>query len=335
MALSDLVFSDLFVDISAANSWFKATPDSMTVSPIPPECEAELEDFRQCLLAPSNGSSFRINWPDASGIRLRVQRMDVTGANPIFVCRRFNLAPGPLQSLGIPAAIAEKMLADDMMDGLVVFFGKAGAGKTTTAASFVLSRLEKFGGVAWTIENPAEMLLEGKHGKGWCYQTEAKSDEEIGPAIKNLMRATPNIIFIGELRNQAEVREALAAATSGHLVVATFHAADLQSGLARLARFGGQEQGAASLADALKLAMHLSLHNHAGGQKPVGSSLGGFLSDALSKGTGTPPRILRVEPLWVTGPTADGVRSIIRSGKYVELATPIEQQRRALMSRSA
>jgi twitching motility protein PilT len=185
--------------------------------------------------------------------------------------------------------------------------------------------------VAWTVENPSEMKLEGKHGKGWCYQTEAQSDDDLGHAVKNLMRATPNIIFIGELRDASAVKEALAAATSGHLVVATFHASDLQSGIARLARFAGQEQGAASVADALKLGMHLSLHNHVPGQPGTSQ----FASASFQKATGTPPRILTTSSLWVTGQSADGVRSILRHAKYQELSTEINRQRQALMGGKA
>lgn len=327
MSLSNLVFSDLFVADTAAASWFKSTPDSMTVSPIPPECAPELEQLRRHLEAHKDSAGFRVDWPARrGGMRLRVERIATTETAAIFVCRRFKLLPGPLASLGVPATVGNKLLAEDLTDGLVLFFGKAGAGKSTTAASFVMERLWAFGGVCWTIENPVELALEGPHGKGWCYQTEVKSDDGIGPAVRNLMRATPNIILIGELRDGAAVREAIAAATSGHLVVATFHAADLQSGIARLARLAG-DVSAAGLADALKVAVHLTLHNHVPGQK-VGSNL---LAEALPKGTGTPPRVLSVEPLWLTGQNAEGVRSMVRDGEFHQLSSEVERQRRAFM----
>jgi twitching motility protein PilT len=326
MSLSNLVFSDLFVADTAAASWFKTTPDSMTVSPIPPDCAAELAQLRQHLDRHADTPGFRVDWPERGGMRLRVERIATADAAAIFVCRRFKLPPGPLASLGVPAMVANKLLADELTEGLVVFFGKAGAGKSTTAASFIVERLAKFGGVCWTIENPVELALEGPHGKGWCYQTEVRSDGGIGPAVRHLMRATPNIILIGELRDGAAVREAIGAATSGHLVVATFHAADLQSGIARLARLAG-EDSAAGLADALKVGVHLTLHNHESGQK-LGSTL---LTDALSRGTGTPPRVLSVEPLWLTGQNADGVRSMVRDGEFHQLSSEVERQRRAFM----
>jgi hypothetical protein len=327
MAIRDLVFSDLFVSDSAATSWFKATPDSMSIAPIPPDCETEVGNLRKALLE-RDCASFRIEWPDENGMRLRVQRMNVIGSQPVFVCRRFSLVPGSLPEMGVPPPIAEQMMVNDLKDGLVVFFGKAGAGKSTTAASFMLSRLAKFGGVAWTVESPAEMLLAGRHGKGWCYQTEASSDDDIGPAIKDLMRATPNIIFIGELRTAESVRQALTAATSGHLVVATFHAYSLQAGIARLARIAGDEQGADLVADCLKLGMHLSLHD-----ERSGNSLPNTLqSQALPKGTGNPPRILQTNGLWVIGQNAEIIRGSIRRKMFSELNSEIERQRRLMMN---
>lgn len=327
MPLSDLVFSDLFVAENAATSWFKATPDSLNAQPVPAECEQELAELRRHLEAKSGSSAFRIDWPNSAGVRLRVERMSVAESKVVYVCRRFRLMPGTLASLGMPTAVAHKLLATDLLEGLVVFFGKAGSGKTTTAASFISERLNRFGGVCWTVENPIELPLQGKHGKGWCYQTEAASDDDIGPAVRHMLRATPNIIFIGEMRDGLAVREAIAAATSGHLVVATFHAADLLSGIARLARLAGDGNAPAAIADSLRVGVHLSLYNAESGVALPGSSL----SVPDTKGTGTPPRVLSVEPLWMSGQTAEGLRSIVRDGDFHLLKSEVERQRRSFL----
>lgn len=327
MTLSDLVFSDLFVADSATTSWFKATPDSLNAQPVPAECEMELIELRRHLDTRSGNSDFRVDWPNAEGLRLRVERMHVAESKVIYVCRRFRLLPGTLASLGMPTSVAEKLLAADLREGLVVFLGKAGSGKTTTAASFISERLTRFGGVCWTIENPIELPLQGKHGKGWCYQTEASCDDDIGPAVRHMLRATPNIILIGEMRDGLAVREAIAAATSGHLVVATFHAADLLSGIARLVRLAGDDSASAALADALRVGMHLSLHNAEPGMVLPGSAL--TMPD--TKGTGTPPRVLSVEPLWMSGQTSDGLRSILRDGDIHLLKSEVERQRRSFL----
>lgn len=327
MTLSELVYSDLFVAEDAASSWFKATPDSLNAQPVPAACESELVELRRRLEAQSGNSDFRIDWPNPAGVRLRVKRVSVAESKVVYVCRRFRLKPGTLAKLGMPAGVAENLLAPDLQEGLVVFLGKAGSGKTTTAASFIIERLSRFGGVCWTIENPIELPLQGKHGKGWCYQTEASSDDDIGPAVRHMLRATPNIMLIGEMRDGLAVREAIAAATSGHLVVATFHAADLASGIARLARLAGDDNASAAIADALRVAIHLSLYNEEPGTSVPRSSF--TAPDA--KGTGTPPRVLGVESLWMSGQMGEGLRSIVRDGDFHLLKSEIERQRRGFL----
>jgi len=330
MALSDLMFSDLFVTAHGATSWFKVTPDSMKCEPVPAECQAELADLRTFLKQESEKSQdagFSVRWPASNGIVLRVQCIENSPAEEIYICRRFRLPPGPLPSLGMPAGVAEKLLSADLHEGLVFFSGRSGSGKTTTAASFIVDRLTRFGGVCWTVENPKEMDLQGRHGQGWCYQTEVRGDAAIGPAIRKLMRATPNIIFIGEIRDGLAAREAIAAAMSGHLVVATFHAADLASGLARLTRLAGEEARAA-LAESLRVGVHLSLHTIEAG-KPLPSTM---LTAAAAKGTGTPARLLNVEPLWVGGQSIDAIKSIVRDGDFHKLKSEIERQRRVFLN---
>lgn len=327
MSLKDLVFSDLFVTGAVTTGWFKATPDSMNAEPVPPEHAAEYMELHRHLEKQTGNSDFRVDWPDASGMRLRVKRIAVAESKVVYVCRRFRLMPGTLSSLGMPRAIAERLLSPDLQEGLVVFLGKAGSGKTTTAASFISERLARFGGVCWTIENPIELPLQGKHGKGWCYQTEASSDDDIGPAVRHMLRATPNLMLIGEIRDGLAVREAIAAATSGHLVVATFHAADLAAGLARLARLAGDDNASAAIADALRVGIHLSLYNAEPGTPLPGSAF--TVPD--TKGTGTPPRVLSVEPLWMSGQTVEGLRSIVRDGDFHMLKSEIERQRRSFV----
>jgi Tfp pilus assembly pilus retraction ATPase PilT len=329
MCIRDLIFSDLFVADEAANSWFKSTPDSLDVHLVPEPCFEELNDLRRELVSHSGSSDFRIDWGTEDTLRLRVGRIKVADSKIIFVCRRFRVAPDSLGSLGMPPSVTDKLLSPDLREGLVVFFGKSGAGKTTTAGSFIKERLKKFGGVCWTVENPIELPLQGMHGKGWCYQTEVETDDGIGPAVRQMLRAIPNMILVGEMRDGLSVRESISAATSGHLVVATFHAPDLISGLSRLARLAGNNSSA-SVADAMRVGIHLALHNH----DPIKKIQTEALSISGTLGTGIPARILTVEPLWMTGETEVGLKSMMRDGEYHLLKSEIERQRRTfLMSR--
>ena len=325
--LSNVIFSDLFVADNAAESWFKSTPDSLKTEPIPQECYDEVDKLREKLITLSVKSSFRFGWPDNDGLMMRAERVQVSDNKTIFVCRRFRLMPGKLAALGMPAAVAEKLLDPNLTEGLVVFFGKAGSGKSTTATSFIKERLEKFGGVCWTLENPIELPMQGKHGEGQCYQREIDNDSEMGPAIPKMYRLTPNIIFIGELRDKESIREALVASTSGHLVVATFHAQDLSSGIARLARMAGEENSNEALSDALRVGIHLKLYSAS--ERPL---MGAFTS-AEGKGTGTPPRVLSVEPIFISGTSTEALKSIIRKGEFQLLKSEIETQRRNFMNK--
>ncbi|AMR78024.1 ATPase, T2SS/T4P/T4SS family [Cupriavidus nantongensis] len=335
MKLHDLEFSDLYVAEDARECWYKPTPDSLNVVPVADACAEEVMALRKFLVAQaqSRGPAFRVQWPPKEGPRMRVGLMQISTGNSLFVCRRYRMPPGDLESLGVPPHFARKLYDKTLTEGLVVFMGKTGSGKTTTAASTILGRLHRHGGVCWTVENPVELPMQGQHGKGWCYQTEVSSDDDITSAIRNMLRASPNIIFIGELRSSEAVRAAITASISGHLVVATFHAGDLVSGLSRLAMLANNDKISAALADALRVAVHLTLHIAEPGKTPPPAALPFTLPE--SKGTGAPPRILSFEPLWMNSELQESLQSIVRDGTFHMLSSEVERQRRtAMMNRN-
>lgn len=324
-----LEFSDLYVAELPELCWYKRTPDSLTVIPVPAAMKEDLESMYGILCAQSKslGTEFSIQWPPraAAGTKqekMRCKLMTLGSKKTVFVCRRFNLIANKMSQLGVPNAFIKQLTSHKLKDGLVIFMGKAGSGKTTTASAFTMERLALHGGVCWTVENPMEIPMQGQHGNGWCYQTQVSSDAGIGPAIRDMLRASPNIIYIGELRDSLAVQEAITAGISGHLVVATFHSGDLINGLGRLALLAKDEMISAALADSLRAAVHLSLHIHDPEQEPP---LG---SEPKSKGTGTPPRVLSVEPLWMNGETSDALKSIIRDKSYHMLKSEVDKQRR-------
>lgn len=324
-----LEFSDLYVTEQPGLCWYKRTPDSLTVIPVPDPMKDELEQLYGILCAQSKslGTEFSIAWPPrpAAGTsreKMRCKLMTLGSRKMVFVCRRFNLIASNMSQLGVPNAFVKQLTSPKLKDGLVIFMGKAGSGKTTTASAFTMERLALHGGVCWTVENPIEIQMEGKHGNGWCYQTQVSSDEGIGPAIRDMLRASPNIIYIGELRDSLAVQEAITAGISGHLVVATFHSSDLINGLVRLSMLAKDEMISAALADSLRAAVHLSLHIHDPNREPPQGS------EPKSRGTGTPPRVLSVEPLWMTGESSDALKSIIRDKSFHMLKSEVDKQRR-------
>jgi twitching motility protein PilT len=322
MALTDLVFSDIFVARDAADCWTKMMPDSLEPQALPAECRGEVLELRALLERHGPSPDFKVDW---NGMRMRVERMD-TADGAIYVCRRYGVTPRRLADLGFPPLIAQRILSDDektgFKNGLVLFLGKTGSGKTTASAAYVIERLEQFGGVGWTVENPIEIAIQGRHGKGVCYQIEADNDHGFGEAIRRMLRASPNLIWIGEIRDESAAREAVYAATSGHLVVTTFHASDLITGLARFSRLVGD---AGMLTDALRAALYLQLKNS-------GNGLSASIGDHELPGRVTmPKRVLSVDPLLIVGENADGLRSTLRDGSFQLLISEVGRQKRMFM----
>lgn len=179
-SLVDLVFSDLFLEDPIETSWYKETPDSLITQAIPSDYMEEIYGLREKLSSHKGNPDFKVEWPNKSGFRMRVSRNEVSDSKIVFVCRRYRLMPGKLRDLGVPDAIAEQLLLPSLTKGLVIFLGKAGSGKTTTASSFIKEKLTLQGGVCWTVENPIELPMQGMHGKGRCYQTEVDDDAKMG-----------------------------------------------------------------------------------------------------------------------------------------------------------
>ena len=342
MSLVEVVFSDLFVTDDPASCWYKVTPDSLEAHGLPQSCHEELARLRALLIDRSgrdkgDSPDFKVDWQET---RLRVERMD-TSEGAIYVCRRYGITPRHLADLGFPPMIAQRLLATDdkndkndktgFREGLVAFLGRTGSGKSTAAAAYIIERLEQSGGVCWTAENPIELALQGRHGKGVCYQLEVADDYGFGEAIRHILRASPNLILIGEIRDKTAAQEAIHAALTGHLVVTTLHANDLLTGLARLARLAGDP---VLLADALRAAMHLRLSNNINGNGlpgQIGTQHGVGTLQGIPGRNAPPQRILTVEPLLITGENVDGLRSTLRGGEFHLLKSEVDRQRRLFM----
>jgi Tfp pilus assembly pilus retraction ATPase PilT len=331
MRLKDLTFSDLFIGPSLDWSWYRVTPGSRVSVPIPNECAEEVDLLREHLRVLGSGKKDqRTTWPAHDGERLRVKRKVVDGGVTMFIVRRFTLVDLSLKSTGLQTSVIQVLMSDhpQLRSGVVGFFGPPGAGKSTTSAAFLLDRLREFGGAAWTIENPIELALQGRHGKGWCFQLEVDEDDEIGGEIRELYRAVPNILLIGEVRDARTAREVIRAAGSGYLVIITFHGNDLPSAISQFVRLATDGSGgatAASVADVLRVAIYLELHT-----LPIEGSVRktSLVGDAS---TGVPPQALSAKPLFFLGKES-APRLAVRNGDYHQLDNEIDRQRRALMA---
>ncbi len=317
MTLYDLVFSDLCVAKNHKICWIKETPDSLDVLPIP-ENEAVLQEIEELYEAfeTLKKSSFVHTWQKEKnrGFSMRVQRME-TLSGVIYVCRRFMVNAKTLDEIGFPDQICQQLLSPALHDGLIVFCGKAGSGKTTAIYTFFKELLNTRGGVLWTLENPPEMRLEGRHGKGVCYQVAVDADEDMGALTPKFLRATPNYVFYGEIRDAATLKQAVKLSLSGHLVVTSIHAGDVVSCIARMGEFMDNDAGL--LAESLRAVLYLELHQ-----------LQNVPNDVIKRRepTGTPPRVLAISPLFIEENNNE-IKSTLRKKEYHMLGNTIEKRR--------
>ena len=118
-------------------------------------------------------------------------------------------------------------------EGIILVSGPTGSGKTTTLYS-TLHKLEKPDVNIVTVEDPIEYDLENINQA----QVNTKSGVTFASALRSILRQDPDIIMVGEVRDEETVELAIRAALTGHLVFSTVHTNDAASGFTRLLNWG-------------------------------------------------------------------------------------------------
>ncbi|MGL1958874.1 MAG: PilT/PilU family type 4a pilus ATPase [Colwellia sp.] len=167
---------------------------------------------------------------DIDGIgRFRVSafwQRDMAG----MVIRRIVTEIPDVEELGLPVVLKDVVMSKR---GLVLFVGGTGTGKSTSMASLIGYRNRNSRGHILTIEDPVEFVHE--HAKSMITQREVGLDtESFDAALQSSLRQAPDVILIGEIRNQEIMEHALSFAETGHLCIATLHANNANQAIDRI-----------------------------------------------------------------------------------------------------
>jgi twitching motility protein PilU len=145
-----------------------------------------------------------------------------------------------LEDLGMPEVLKDLVMAKR---GLILMVGAAGAGKSTTLAAMINFRNENSSDHILTIEDPIEFLHTNK--KSIVNQREVGLDtKSYARALRSAVRAAPDVILVGEIRDRETMEAALALAGTGHLCIATLHANNCAETLDRIINMFPRDQHA-------------------------------------------------------------------------------------------
>jgi type IV pilus assembly protein PilB len=140
----------------------------------------------------------------------------------------------PLEELGLGAASLEQLrFFLRHQHGMILVVGPTGSGKTTTLCSALTAvRSERTNIV--TIEDPVEYQIPGVNQT----QINDKIRLTFASALRSILRQDPDVVLVGEIRDQETARIAMQAAQTGHLVLSTLHTDDAPSCVTRLTDIG-------------------------------------------------------------------------------------------------
>lgn len=153
-------------------------------------------------------------------IEVRVATLPTAGNNEDIVMRLLTAKePMALESMEFaPATLAGLLEIIEKPHGIILCVGPTGSGKTTTLHA-VLHRLNTDARKIWTAEDPIEITQEGLRQ----VQVLPKIGFTFAAAMRSFLRADPDVIMIGEMRDRETADVAVEASLTGHLVLSTLH----------------------------------------------------------------------------------------------------------------
>lgn len=164
--------------------------------------------------------------------RFRINAFRQRGSTSL-ACRAIPFEIRTAEELGLPQAVLQ--LAE-VSRGIVLLTGTTGSGKSTTLAAMIDHINSNRARHIVTLEDPVEYLHRDK--RSIVNQREVGADTESFPrAMRRILRQDPDVILIGEMRDEETVRTALSAAETGHLVLSTLHTLDAPETVNRILDF--------------------------------------------------------------------------------------------------
>ncbi len=238
--------------------------------------------------------------------RFRVNAFRQRGSVSI-VARVIPFAVRTIDELGLPPVMGE--LADEER-GLILLTGTTGSGKSTTLAAMIDQINETKSRHIVTIEDPIEYLHSDRNSL--INQREVGQDtESFKRAMRRVLRQDPDVILIGEMRDEETVRSALSAAETGHLVLSTVHTLDAPETVNRIIDF-------------------FPLHEQSQARAMLAGTLKGVVSQRLVQTPDRDGRVAVCEILRMTGRVRDMImdpeqtgrlREVIAEGEYYGMQT--------------
>ncbi|KAB2921541.1 MAG: PilT/PilU family type 4a pilus ATPase [Dechloromonas sp.] len=252
----------------------------------------QMEDFR-------NKGTVDLGHTAANGERFRINVFRSLG-RPSMVTRHLPSQFASFTELRLPEGI--RQLAS-LSDGMVLVTGITGSGKSTTLATLINEINGSSPVHILTIEDPVEFVHTPR--QAIISHRELYTDvPDFASAVKSSLREDPDVILVGELRDNETMRAALTAAETGHLVFSTLHTADATGAVERfVGAFSGEEQAV--------VRHRLSL------------VLKAVVAQQLLPLHGRPGRVAAVEIMQVT----PAISNLIASGRTAQIYSAIESGR--------
>ncbi|MGM0462348.1 MAG: type IV pilus twitching motility protein PilT [Fibrobacterota bacterium] len=204
----------------------------------PPLTVDDIDDIIEGLLNPWQAKALKQKQEIDSGVgipgvgRFRLNAFNQRGT-PAFAIRHIKSEIPPFHSLNVPDVILELSM---QKRGLILVTGTTGSGKSTLLASMIDHINSHRSSNIITIEDPIEFLHKNK--KAALAQREIGQDtSSYTTALRAAMRQDPDVIFMGEIRDEETMLGALTAADTGHLVMSTMHTLNAVETISRAISF--------------------------------------------------------------------------------------------------